>query len=187
MGTDFTAVVNHNFDDRDIHNLPDLLNRTWSRVQPLLPIIEGYPVPGSSPLRWQWSEREGGFSLERLHSCGTAMIEGNEFSGFVSDHVFRICHGVRWSSFLTDQTTRRKTRQVCRHIAAVLGSNQIVYVPDGFLKPEGVLSLMYEGKVVEDMIDWLLKNCGSAAQDIDSILSEEPGTWNENRYYIERI
>ena len=76
MGTDFTAVVNHNLDERDIHTLPDLLNSMWPQVVNSLPIIEGYPVAGSSPSKWQWTKEEGGFSLERLHHRGTIMIEG---------------------------------------------------------------------------------------------------------------
>ncbi len=180
MGTCFTAVVNHNLDQGLIYSLPELLNRTWPTVQPLLPLIEGYPVPGTSPREWKWSERDRGFSLERLLSNDTATMEGLEFEGIVSKHVLRVCHALKWSSFLTNQTTRGKVRQVCRHIASTLGSKQIVYIPSGFLKPEGALGLMYQGKVVEDMIDWLLKNCGPAPETFDPGLEQL-----ENWYYIE--
>ena len=183
MGTEFVAVLNHNLDERHISNLPDLLNGAWSKVEPLLPIIEGYPVPGIPPRKWKWNERDLGFSITRLWNNDTAMLEGHEFDGFVSKYVFKVCHAVRWSSFLTDQTVRRKLRQVCRHIASVLGSNQIVYLPSGFLKPEGAIGLMYKGKAVEDMIEWLLEHCGPAAPSIDSIESEEFENW----YYIEKI
>jgi hypothetical protein len=64
----------------------------------------------------------------------------------------------------------------------VLGSDQIVYVPRGFLKPEGVRSLMYEGKTVENMVDWLYENCGQPAQSFESISPEDL----ENFYYIDR-
>ena len=183
MGTDFTAVVNHNFDERQIYNLPDLLNRTWPKVEPLLPIIEGYPAPGTPPRKWEWSERDGGFSATRLLNNETVILEGDEFHGFVSKHVFSVCHAVRWATFLEDQTTRSKVRQVCQHIASVLGANQIIYLPSGFLKPEGAIGLMYEGKAVEDMIGWLLENCGPAAQSVDSFDFEELENW----YYIEKI
>lgn len=157
MGTDFTAVVNHNLNEHDIHTLPDLLNSTWSTVEHLLPIIAGYPVPGSSPAKWQGREQDSGFSLERLHDHGTIGIEGHEFHGRVSERVFRVCHGVSWWSFLSEQTVRDKLRRVCRHTASVLGSDQIIYLPDGFLKPEGAIGLMHEGKAVEKMIDWLFE------------------------------
>ena len=181
MGTNFTAVVNHNFDERQIFNLPDLLNRTWPKVEPLLPILEGYPAPGLPPRKWEWSERDGGF--RRLSTQETARLESYEFSGIVSKHVFRVCHAVRWSTFLEDHIVRGKLRQVCQHIASVLGSNQIVYLPNGFLKPEAAIGLMYEGKAVEDMINWLLENCGPAAQSVDSFDFEELENW----YYIEKI
>src|SRR5687767_13388833 len=103
MGTDFTAVVNHNLNEQDIHTLPDLLNSKWRSIEYLLPIIEGYPVPGSSPARWQWGENDGGFDLDRLHSHGTIRIDSHEFTGSVSERVFRLYHGVRWWSFLSEQ------------------------------------------------------------------------------------
>ena len=187
MGTDFTAVVNHNLNAREIHTLPDLLNSTWVTDEHLSPIIEGYPVPGSTPEKWQWREGEYGFSLERLHNHETIMVEGHEFHGMVSERMFRLCHGVRWGSFLTEQMVRDKLRRVCRHIASALGSNQIIYLPDGFLRPEGAIGLMYEGKAVEEMIDWLLENCGPPVQNIESIYRGELESWNSDGYYIERV
>jgi len=187
MGTDFTAVVNHNLDEHDIHTLPDLLNTTWHTIEHILPIIEGYPVSGSSPAKWQWSEYHGGFSFERLLNHNTISVNGHEFHGCASDRVFRVSHGVRWRSFLTDQVVRDKLRSVCRHLASVLGSNQIIYLPSGFYKPEGAISLMYEGKGVEEMIDWLLKNCGPPAQSIESIYRQEHESWVPDGYYIERL
>src|SRR4030095_4665752 len=124
MGTDFTALVNHNLNEHNIHTLPDLLNSSWSTVEHLSPIIEGYPVPCSSPAKWQWREQDGGFSLERLHNHGTLMVEAHEFHGFVSERVFQLCHGVRWWSFVSEQTVRDKLRRLCRHIASVLRSDQ---------------------------------------------------------------
>ena len=167
MGTYFTALMNHNVDEHHLSDLPDLLNRIWPKVESLLPIIEGYPVPGIPPHNWKWSERDRGFNVTRLLNNDTARLESDEFSGIVSKHVLRVCNAVRWSSFLTDATVRRKLRQVCQHIASALDSNQILYLPSGFLKPEGAIGQMYEGKAVADMIDWLLENCGPAAQDID--------------------
>lgn len=186
MGTDFTAVVNHNLNEHDIHRLPDLLNSTWRTVEQFLPIIEGYPVPRSSPDKWQWREGDG-FSLEKLQDHRTLVIEAHEFHGIVSERVLRVCHGIRWWSFLTEQTVRDKLRSVCQHAASVLGSNQIIYLPDGFLKPEGAIGLMYEGKAVEEMVDWLLENCGPPVQSIESIYRGELEGWNEDGYYIERI
>jgi len=187
MGTYFTAVVNHNLDEHDIHTLPDLLNSTWHAVEPFLPIAEGYPVPGSSQAKWQWGEYDGGFNLERLHDHGTITVEGHEFHGIVSERMFRVCPSVRWWSFLTEQTVRDKLRRVCRHTASVLGSNEILYVPSGFLKPEGAIGLMYEGKAVEEMIVWLLENCGPPVQSIESIYRGELESWNADGYYIERL
>jgi hypothetical protein len=183
MGTHFTAVVNHNLDERHIYDLPDLLNRMWPKVEPLLPIMEGYPAPGFPPSQWKWSERYGVFSVRKLWNDDTAMLENYEFNGFASKHVFRVSHAVRWSTFLEDRTTRSKLRQVCQHIASVLGGNQIVYLPSGFLKPEAAIGLMYEGKTVEDMIEWLIENCGPPAQSVDSFDFEEL----DKRYYIEKI
>lgn len=191
MGTNFTALVNHNFDVHHISTLPDLLNRIWPKVEPLLPILKGYPAPGIPPCNWKWSEKDRGFSVTRLLNNDTAGLNGYEFNGIVSKHVFRVCHGVRWSSFLTDPTVRGKLRQVCQHIVSVLGSNQIVYLPDGFLKPEGAIGLMYEGKAIEDMIDWLLENCGPATQSIDSYDLKDLANWwceeLDTWYYIENI
>ena len=183
MGTLFTALLNHNFDERQIYDLPDLLNRIWPKVEPHLPIIEGYPVPGIPPSKWRWSEWDGGFSAERLLNNETVMLESYEFISFVSKHVFSLCHAVRWSTFLEDQTTRSKLRQVCKHVASLLGANQVLYLPSGFLKPEGAIGLMYKGKAVEDMIDWLLENCGPPAQNIDSFDLEELN----HLYFIEKI
>jgi hypothetical protein len=92
----------------------------------------------------------------------------------------------RWWSFLSDQTVRDKLRTVCRHTASVLGSNQILYLPSGFLKPEGAIGLIYEGKAVEE-IDWLLENCGPPVQSIESIYRGDLESWNANGYYIERL
>ena len=69
----------------------------------------------------------------------------------------------------------------------MLGSNQIIYLPDGFLRPEGAIDLMYEGKAVEEMIDWLLENCGPPVQNIESIYRGELESWNSDGYYIERV
>lgn len=189
MGTYFTAVVNHNLDEHDVHTLPDLLNSAWHAIEHLLPIIEGYPVSGPSSTKWQWNEREGKFTLERLHRRKTMMVKGSEFDGLVSERVFRLCHAVRWWSFLTDQAVRDKLLRVSQHIASVLGSSQIIYLPDGFLKPEGALGLMYEGKAVgvEEMSGWLLENCGPPVQSVKSIYRGDIESWDPNGYYIVRI
>ena len=93
-----------------------------------LPILEDYPGPGSTPDKWQWREIEGGFTPERLHKYGTTMLEGHEFH-VCQRTVFMVYHGVRWWSFLSEQTVRDKLRCVCRHTAAVFGSKQIIYLP----------------------------------------------------------
>ena len=182
MGTHFTALVNHNLHEREIYSLPDVLNRTWAEVEQFLPIIEGYPAPGIALRKWEWSKRDHAFSIERLRANETVMLEGNEFDGSASKHVFHLGHAARWSWFLEDQQVRTKLRHVSLHIASVLGSDQVVYVPSGFLMPEAVISLMYEGKTVEDMIDWLYENCGRPAQSFESIQPEDLA----NFYYIDR-
>ncbi|MBA2734634.1 MAG: hypothetical protein H0U54_17370 [Acidobacteria bacterium] len=187
MGTDFTAAVNHNLDGEHIYSLPELLNSDWHRVQHFLPIIEGYPVPGSSPDKWQWREDEAGSIRETIRNHGTIMIEGHEFHGFVSKRVFQICHGVRWWPFLMERTVRNKLRGVCRHIGSALGSNQIIYLPDAFYKPEGALGLVYEGKGIEEMIDWLNTNCGPPAQTIESIYQEDDQGGSGDGYYIDKF
>ena len=48
MGTQFTALVNHNLDEGDLYTLSDLLNKTWADVEQFLPILEGCPAPGST-------------------------------------------------------------------------------------------------------------------------------------------
>ena len=182
MGTHFTALVNHNLDEGEIYNLPDLLNRTWANVEQFLPVIEDYPAPGRAPSKWEWSKRDCVFSIEKLRANETAMLVGNEFDGWASKHVFSLTHIAKWSWFLEDQQVRNKLRNVCSHVASALGSTQIVYVPSGFLKPEGVRSLMYEGKTVEEMIDWLYQNCGQPAQSFESIEPEDLA----NFYYIDQ-
>ena len=182
MGTHFTALVNHNLDERDIYNLPDLLNSTWANVEQFLPVVEGYPAPGIVLSKWEWSKRDGAFSIEKLRANEIAMLVGTEFGGEASKHVFSLTHVAKWSWFLEDQQVRSKLRNVSRHIASVLGSDKTVYVPCGFLKPEGVRSLVYEGKDVEEMIDWLYENCGQPAQSFESIQSEDI----TNFYYIDR-
>jgi hypothetical protein len=186
MGTDFAAVVNHNLNLQDIQTLPDLLNSAWHTIEHVLPIREGYPVPGSSPDKWEWSEYSG-YSLERLLDHNTVSVSCHEFYGCASDRVFRVSAGVRWRSFLTDQVVREKLRSVCRHLASVFGSNQIIYLPSAFCKQEAAISLMYEGKGVEEMIDWLLENCGPPAQSIESIYRQVHESWEGDGYYIERL
>ena len=61
------------------------------------------------------------------------------------------------------------------------------FLPSGFYKPAGAISLMYERKAVEEMIDWLLENCGPPAHSIESIYREEHQSWNGDGYYIERL
>jgi hypothetical protein len=111
------------------------------------------------------------------------VLAGPEFDGHASKYVLSVDHIAKWSWFLEDQQLRDRIRNVCRHIASVLGSNQIIYVPCGFLKPEGVRSLMYEGKTVEDMLNWLHENCGPPAQSFESIQPEDL----ENFYYVENL
>ena len=182
MGTHFTALMNHNLNEREVYDLPDLLNRTWAKVEQFLPVIEGYPAPGRAPSKWEWSTRDSEFSIEKLRANHTAMLDGNEFGGSASKYVFSLDHAARWSQFLEDEHVRTKLRNVSLHVASVLGSDQIVYVPCGFLKPEAVRSLVYEGKTVEDMVDWLYENCGQPAQSFESIQPEDL----ENFYYIDR-
>jgi hypothetical protein len=187
MGTDFTAVVNHNLDEEHIYTLPALLNSTWHEVQHLLPILEGYPVPDITHTKWQWREFDNISLQDSLHNHGTIRLESHEFSGFVSNRVLQICHGVRWWSFLTDTGVRDKLRGVCHHIASMLGTHQIIYLPDGFYKPEGALGLIYESKGVEEMIDWLYTNCGPPAQSIESINQENEQGWNGDDYYVDML
>lgn len=86
---------------------------------------------------------------------------------------------------------RGKLRQISQPVAAAFGSDQVIYLPSGFLKPEGAIGLMYKGKAVEDMIHWLLENCGPAAQDLDffDLKDLQSGDYPEleNWYYIEKI
>jgi len=182
MGTHFTALVDHNLDETGIYTLPELLNRSWADVEQFLPIVDGYPAAGRAQGKWEWSNLDGAFSLEKLRANETAMLVGNEFIGFASKYVFSLGHVARWSWFLEDQQMRSKLRNVSLHIASTLGSDKLVYVPSGFLKPEGVRSLMYEGKRVEEMIDWLYQNCGEPAQSFESI---QPGDL-ANFYYVDQ-
>jgi hypothetical protein len=46
---------------------------------------------------------------------------------------------------------------------------------------------MYEGKGVEEMIDWLLENGGPPTQSIESIYRQEHESWVPDGYYIERL
>ena len=179
--------MNHNLGESDIHTIPGLLNSSWHVVEHLLPLIDGYPVPGIPPAKWHWSEGEPGFTIERLRERKTALLDSYEFSGIVSERVFRLCHALRWHSFLSDSVTREKVRDICRHLASVFGCDQVVYLPSGFLKPEGAIGLMYEGGDVEAMVNWLLENCGPPAETFESILVEKDGRWSGDGYYIERV
>jgi hypothetical protein len=70
-------------------------------------------------------------------SNDTARLDGYEFDGIVSKNMLRVCHALKWSRFLEDEAVRNKAGQVCRHVASMFGANRIVYLPSGFLKPEG--------------------------------------------------
>ena len=50
-----------------------------------------------------------------------------------------------------------------------------------------LIGLMYEGKALEEMNEWLLENCGPPIQDIEPIYRGELESWNANGYYIERL
>lgn len=187
MGIYATALIDHNLTLDNLHTLPDVLNASWQEVEHLSPLIEGYPKPGSSTAQWEWHKIEGPFSLDRLNRRGSFPVIGYEFIGHVSERVLRLGSLVKWSTFLVDGALREKVRSFARHIAASLGSKEIIFVPSSIYKPEQVINLMYKGKGVPDMIAWLRESCGPPAETIASIYSKGPDGWQGDGYYIERI
>jgi len=180
MGVDFVAVMGHNLEGDRLLTIPELLNSRWRLAEPFLPVLEGYPRPGATCTDWLWE------SAHEMHQeMGIIPIEGPDcFFGNVGRRAIELSHLARWRSFLTDESLETKLRGICRIIAEALGSHLIAYVPDNAFKPSLALDLVWEGKSIAEIIDWLNTSCGPPAATVSSIYREPV---NYDGYFVERI
>ncbi len=188
MGINFVALMGHNLDEEQLYAMPTLLNSTWNQSQQFLPVLEGYPVPGSAPDEWGWRSTGDIPLADELKRVGRITINSPDcFIGHVGMRSLDLYHMARWWSFLTDEPVRRRLQGVCRHIAVTLGSARIAYIPDSSYKPELARELINEGKTIDEIVDWRLAHCGPPAADIGLILRPGAEGWNGNGYYVEEL
>ena len=93
MGVDFVALMGHNLDEEQLYALPMLLNSTWNQAQQFLPVLEGYPVPGSAPDEWGWRNTGNIPLADELKRVGTITMDSPDcFIGHVGMRSLDIYH-----------------------------------------------------------------------------------------------
>src|SRR5215472_14141607 len=180
----FTALIDHNLAGGQLHTLPDLLNAKWHEIRHLLPVFEGYPVEDGY---WRWEPElltpTAGDEDERFR------LEGpNGFLGHVGKYAIGLHHLARWLSFVEDEKIRPRLRGICIHIAKVLKSNRIVYVPDsGSNLESGAYWMVSDSMNIGAITQWLTSHCGPPPVSIESIKSNPEYAISGAGYYIDKL
>jgi hypothetical protein len=183
MSVNFTAFFSHSFDQEELSNVEDFLNRAWTRVGKFLPVLDGYPISG----QWKWEKGYGNSVIDELHKYPVAHFDGPEcFRAMLSPRLFSVSHLARWHTFITNTEVRNRLRGVCLELASSLNSPCVIYLPDSGSFSSSAHGLMYEDAKLLEVIDWLWLNCGPPADSIQAIYPNDYDPKRGEGYFIEQ-
>ena len=105
----------------------------------------------------------------------------------VFKRALEVTSSARWWSFLFEQDVRAGLLDGVRHLASILRSSTIIYLPDSAYPPSEASDRLHDGDGVAEVIRWLETNVGAAASSIDAIRGADEDHWDESGYVIERL
>jgi len=181
----FTALIDHNLPKERLHSLPALLNSRWHEINHFLPVFDGDPVDGGV---WCWGHTGLETLSQALENAERIPLEAPDFIGCVGKYSLSLCHSTRWRTFVEEDEFRRKLRGICTHIARVLGSNRIVYVPDsGSNLESGAYWMVRESKSIVEIMELLSTHCGPPAASIEAIKDNPKYHISGAGYYVDEL
>lgn len=77
---------------------------------------------------------------------------------------------LRWGYALTTESTLSELRKFCFSLTQHLGTNLAIYLPDNGYCPARAFDLVVEHCAITEIIDFLSRECGPPAQDINTIV-----------------
>lgn len=211
MGANFSAVIEHNLRDKASLDkfLEDLINRT-----DLFPTI--HKVTNYIGGQWEWV-RELDLSLSfgisttnwakdllrkteeaKLHKRYKYSNVWEEFTdeGIIklhgpdsvlemmfNSHIFELSSYIRWSLFLKDKETQSTLRNICKELCSYFNNSYCIYMSDEFCASDYI----YDGKLMNQYRDELIKRFGKSKQTIDDMYIENEDSWTTEGYYVEYL
>jgi hypothetical protein len=179
MGVDFTAIVDFRVSEVELSTLPDHLNGAWRLPDILAPWVAEHVCAGST--RWAWKREMPAISVaDEIRAERRVWLDGPDgFHGRVFQHALELGHLARWWSFLYEPGMRVGLELACRNIAATVGAEHIVYIPDSGRPPSLATELLYEGGTVSEMLRWLRSEVGAPVSGRTFSLSgsDENSAW----------
>ena len=190
MGIDFTVIVDHRLTGADLYALPERLNATWRLPTMLEPWVARYVRGGGA--RWDWDLTEPYTTAsDELRAEGRVRLDGPDgFHGRVLRGACEVVHLARWWSFLYEPSVQAGLRVASRTLAATLGGEHIVYLPDNGFPPSNGAEVLYGGGTVPDAIGWLHAHVSAPAPDPAAFLGREDDweeRYDERTWFYERL
>ncbi|WP_127530924.1 hypothetical protein [Paenibacillus kobensis] len=99
-----------------------------------------------------------------------------------------VSHYISWGHFVMEgdaEDIQNNLRSLIREIAANIGTNQAIYIPDSSYKASKVQDLFYDDKEYHLLKSWLLSNCGEPTVRISDIYDVSSNRINTNGYIVD--
>lgn len=180
MSVTVVAMTGHRLNARGAEALPHTLqsaaaselrtatNALYGFLKPFYPLLElderwhvqGYHETAISDPATAWA-RGGAMWIDG--PAGLSLGAGQ--------HLYDLGFFVLWTNFLADADARTLVEQVSAALARLLGSPEVLYVPDSAYRASGVSDLEYTDASVDDAKRWLRQHCGPPAERPTQIIS----------------
>jgi hypothetical protein len=174
MGTRINVIVEHHFgDDRDRAATIRMLMPTVSAASAVANYWQTIDPDYKDEHRNSWTASPP--SPDPLESSPMYHGPGSLFLKFGSK-LARIWTGARWRGFLSIEPLRRVHLQAFRSIAQHLGSEWLVFFPDGGIADDLGPAITRDGITKEDCIATLQQAYGAPQPSIDNVAAETEHT-----------
>lgn len=186
MGVDFTALIDHTLSWDQMVTLDRIIDKEWrDENSPLRLPFDRIKSDG----RWCWSIDSTFNSVdEEFFERGYVNFDSPAgYLGTLFKKGVEIAHVSRWWSFLYEDSVQFALINAVHHFAQIVGSHNVIYLPDSAYECSAASELLYEGKELSDVLLWLRQRCGPPAKTIRDIYCETEDAWEGDGYYVEAV
>ncbi|MCR2805827.1 hypothetical protein [Paenibacillus soyae] len=207
MGANFSAVIEHNFRNRD--SLDKFLEELNTRTD-LFPTI--HELTNSANAEWEWSRRldlpltfgtrttnwiadmkrkVDEAKLHQSYKYSTIWEEltvektislkapGSILEMEFNPHILELSSYIRWRAFLLDNDLRK----ICKELCSYMDTRYCIYMSDEFCASDSI----YEGRTMGQYREELMRRFGESKQNIADMYREIGDSWETEGYFIERF
>jgi hypothetical protein len=178
MGTNFTAIFGHSFNDyHEILSFKTMLEKN-NDIRFLFKNLSESSFP--SEIQWEWIPFDWINPESQYINEGYVGIEASDYGRLlIGKNICELTLFLGWSFFLKDKKIRMKTRRICRNLSLKLGNP--IYLPEHY----DYVNFIYEGGTINSVLSSLKKRFGEPCQEIELMYIEHENYWETEGYYID--